>query len=253
MLSRLVNKFKSKKSEKILSSFLSEEKISELESKLGCMITNKNLFIQALVHRSYLEESKELIISNERLEFLGDAVLNLLVADYLYTHFPENDEGFLTKVRARIVNRRVLADAAEALSLVDFIIVGKNLFQSFKNGSRSVLSDAFEAIIGAIYLDSGIEETTKFVNRILIKPITKKDDFLRDENYKSQLLEYAQSKRMENPTYNIVSEEGPQHNRIFTIKVLIGNVEYGTGRGRNKKSAEQDAAKAAMIRLLEEN
>jgi len=253
MLSRLVKKFKRKKSEKILSSFLSEEKISELESKLGCRITNKNLFIQALVHRSYLEESKESIISNERLEFLGDAVLNLLVADYLYTHFPENDEGFLTKVRARIVNRRVLADAAEALSLVDFIIVGKNLFQSFKNGSRSVLSDAFEAIIGAIYLDSGIEETTKFVNRILIKPITKKDDFLRDENYKSQLLEYAQSKRMENPTYNIVSEEGPQHNRIFTIKVLIGNVEYGTGRGRNKKSAEQDAAKAAMIRLLEES
>ncbi len=253
MLSRLVRRFKSKKSEKILSSFLSEEKISELESKLGCRITNKHLFIQALIHRSYLEESNEPIISNERLEFLGDAVLSLLVADYLYSHFPENDEGFLTKVRARIVNRRVLADAAEALSLVDFIIVGKNISQSFKDGSKTILSDAFEAVIGAIYLDSGIEETTKFVNRILIKPITKKDDFLRDENYKSQLLEYAQSKRMENPNYYVVSEEGPQHNRIFTIKVLMGDVEYGTGQGKNKKSAEQDAAKAAMIRLLEEN
>jgi ribonuclease-3 len=253
MLSRLVKKFKNRKSEKILSRFLNDTKIAELESKLDYKIKNKHLFIQALVHRSYLEESKEPIISNERLEFLGDAVLNLIVADYLYTHFSENDEGFLTKVRARIVNRRVLADAAESLDLVDFIILGKNLIQSFKNGSKSVLSDAFEAIIGAIYLDSGFEETTKFVNRILIKPISKKDDFLQDENYKSQLLEFAQSKRMENPSYNVVSEEGPQHNRTFTIKVFIGNVEYGIGKGRNKKSAEQDAAKAAMIKLLEEN
>lgn len=253
MLSRLVKKFRAKRSEKILNSFLSEDRISELEAKLGCSITNKNLFIQALIHRSYLEEIKEPIISNERLEFLGDAVLNLLVADYLYKHFPENDEGFLTKVRARIVNRKVLADAAEALNLIDFIIVGKNLFQTFKNGSKTVLSDAVEAIIGAIYLDSGFEEANKFVNRILIKPITKKDDFLQDENYKSQLLEFTQSKRMGNPVYYVVNEEGPQHNRTFTIKVLIGDVEYGTGQGKNKKSAEQDAAKAAMIRLVEES
>lgn len=250
MFSRIVKKFKSKKSEKILNSLLSKEKISELESRIGCKINNRQLFIQALIHRSYLEESKNPIIPNERLEFLGDAVLSLLVADYLYIHFPENDEGFLTKVRARIVNRKVLADAAEALKLEDYIIVGKNLF---KNGSRSVLSDAFEAIVGAIYLDSGIEETIRFVNKILIKPITNKDDFLKDENYKSQLLEFAQSRRMENPSYLIAGEEGPQHNRMFTIKVLINGIEYGTGKGRNKKSAEQDAAKAAMIKLLQEN
>ncbi len=253
MLSRLVEKLRNKKSEKILKGFLTEEKILELESKLEQKITNKNLFIQALIHRSYLEESKAQIKSNERLEFLGDAVLNLLVAEYLYAHFPENDEGFLTKVRARIVNRKVLADAAEAVSLQEFIIVGKNLSQSFRNGSKSVLSDAFESVIGAIYLDSGIEETKKFVNRILIKPVTKKDDFLRDENYKSQLLEFAQSRKMENPAYYVVSEEGPQHSRTFTIKVLMGDIEYGTGQGKNKKSAEQDAAKAAMIKLLQES
>ena len=253
MLSRLVKKLKSKKSEKILNSLLSDKKISQLESKLGYIIKNKHLFIQALVHRSYLEETRDEIVSNERLEFLGDAVLSLLVADYLYTHFPENDEGFLTKVRAKIVNRKVLADAAEALGLVNFVIVGKNLLQSFRNGSKTILSDAFEAIIGAIFLDSGIEEAKKFVNRILIKPITKEEDFLRDENYKSQLLELAQSKKLENPTYLVVSEEGPQHNRIFTIKVLIGDAEYGTGQGRNKKSAEQDAAKAAMIKFLQES
>jgi ribonuclease-3 len=252
MLSRLVKRFKNKKSEKILKSLLSDQKVTELESRLKYRIKNKSLFIQALVHRSYLEETKEEIVSNERLEFLGDAVLSLLVAEYLYIHFPDKDEGFLTKVRAKIVNRKVLADAAEAVGLINFIIVGKNLSQSFKNGSRTVLSDAFEALIGAVYLDSGPDEVKKFVKRMLIKPITGQEDFLQDENYKSQLLELAQSRKMENPIYHVVSEEGPQHNRLFTIKVLIGGVEYGTGTGKNKKSAEQDAAQAAMLKFLQE-
>lgn len=253
MLSRFVKRFKNKKTEKILKSLLSEKKIADLESKLKYKIENKSLFIQALLHRSYLEETKEEINSNERLEFLGDAILSLLVAEYLYTHFPDKDEGFLTKVRAKIVNRKALADAAEAIGLINFILVGKNLMQSFRNGSKTVLSDAFEAVIGAIYLDSGIDEVKKFVNRILIKPVTRQEDFLMDENYKSQLLELAQSRKMENPVYHVISEEGPQHNRTFTVKVLIGDDEYGTGQGKNKKSAEQDAAKAAMIKFLEEN
>jgi ribonuclease-3 len=253
MLSRIFKRFKRRKPDQILNSLLSDKKISKLESSIKYKIKSKPLFIQALLHRSYLEETKEELNSNERLEFLGDAVLSVIVAEYLYFHFPENDEGFLTKVRAKIVNRNVLADAAEAIGLADFIIVGKNLMQSFRNGSKTVLSDAFEAIVGAIYLDSDIDEVKKFVNRILIKPITKQEDFLRDENYKSQLLEYAQSRRMENPVYIVVNEEGPQHNRSFTVKVLIGENEFGTGRGRNKKSAEQDAAKAAMIKFLQEN
>ncbi|RPI67000.1 MAG: ribonuclease III, partial [Ignavibacteriales bacterium] len=168
-------------------------------------------------------------------------------------HFPQNNEGFLTKIRAKMVNRNVLADAAQAIGMAEYIIVGKNFSQSFKNGSKTVLSDSFEAIIGAIYLDSGIEEVKKFVSRILIKPITTQEDFLRDENYKSQLLELAQSRRMENPVYLVITEEGPQHNRTFTVKVLIGDEEYGTGQGKNKKSAEQDAAKAAMIKFLQES
>jgi len=131
MLSRFVNKFKNKKSEKVLKKLLSNDKIEELESRMGCKIKNKNLFIQALVHRSYLEESEELTISNERLEFLGDAILSLIVAEYLYSHFPEKDEGFLTKVRAKVVNRTALANAAESLDLSSFIIIGKNLSLSF--------------------------------------------------------------------------------------------------------------------------
>lgn len=253
MLSRLVNRFKNKKTEKILTNLFNEQKISRLESKIGLRINNKHLYIQAFVHRSYLEENGNLTKSNERLEFLGDAVLNLLVAEYLYSHFPENDEGFLTKVRAKIVNRTALAIAAEGLELTDFILIGKNLAQSFKNGSKTILSDAFEALIGAIYLDSGIEETKKFVSKILIKPVTKEEGFLKDENYKSQLLEFAQANKMEIPVYSVISEEGPQHNRIFKVKVLIGEIEYGIGEGRNKKSAEQDAAKAAMIKVMEDN
>jgi len=253
MLSRFVNKFKNKKSEKVLKKLLSNDKIEELESRIGCKIKNKNLFIQALVHRSYLEESEELTISNERLEFLGDAILSLIVAEYLYSHFPEKDEGFLTKVRAKVVNRTALANAAESLDLSSFIIIGKNLSLSFKNGARTVLSDALEAIVGAVYLDSGLDITKKFINRILIKPVSRDDDFLLDENFKSQLLEYAQSKRMDNPIYVVIDEEGPQHNRVFTVKVLIGRDEYGIGQGKNKKSAEQDAAKAAMIKIMDES
>jgi len=252
MLSRFVKRFRNFKTDQKLNSLLSDKKIRKLESNLKLKINDKSFFIQALVHRSYLEETTEEIVSNERLEFLGDAVLSLLVADYLYTHFPDNDEGFLTKIRAKMVNRNVLAEAANAIGLGDFIIMGKNLSQSFGNGSKTILSDAFEAVIGAIYLDSGIEEVKKFVNRIIIKPITKQDDFLRDENYKSQLLELAQSRKMENPTYYIVNEEGPQHDRLFTVKVLIGDTEYGTGQGKNKKSAEQNAAKAAMIKFIQE-
>jgi len=253
MLSRFVNRLKNKKSERALKNLLNNEKLRELESGIGCKIRNKNLFIQALVHRSFLEESEEEIISNERLEFLGDAVLNLLVAQYLYAHFPDRDEGFLTKVRAKIVNRSALANAAESLNLSDFIILGKNLSQSFKNGSKTVLSDALEALVGAVFLDSGFDTVKKFVNRILIKPLSKEDDFLLDENFKSQLLEYAQSKKLDSPVYIVIGEEGPQHNRAFTVKVLIGETEYGTGKGKNKKAAEQDAAKAAMIKILEES
>lgn len=253
MLSHLVKKIKTKKLEKNLSDLINHQKLVELESRLGCKINDKNIFIQALIHRSYLEESSHETVSNERLEFLGDAVLNLLVAEYLYTHFPERNEGFLTKVRAKIVNRSALADAAEDLNLANFIIVGKNLLQSFKNGSKTILSDAFEAIVGAIYMDSGIRVVKKFINKFLIKPVTKGKDFLIDENYKSQLLEYAQSRKMESPVYIVESEDGPQHNRIFTIKVLIEGVEFGRGQGKNKKSAEQDAAKAAMIKVMEEN
>jgi len=249
MLSGIVQKFRKNRKIKKLGKLFTEQKIMDLESIIGFKIKNKEYFFQALVHRSYLEGNDEYGVSNERLEFLGDAVLNLVVAEFLYTFYPEKDEGFLTKVRAKVVNRSALANAANLIGLNKFILIGKNLSQSFKSGARTVLSDALEALIGAIYLDSDINMIKNFIDRILIQPIIRDEDFLVDENFKSQLLEYVQAKKMGGPSYMVVNEEGPQHSRIFIVKAVVNEKEYGTGQGRNKKTAEQNAAKAALKKL----
>lgn len=201
------------------------------------------------MHRSYLEHSGEELVSNERLEFLGDSVLNLAVAEYLFETFSDSDEGFLTKVRAKLVNRVALAEAAENIKLSRFLLISKNLSSNFTNGSKTILSDAFEAFIGAIYLDGGLQAAKEFVHRSLIVPNSKTNEFLIDENFKSQLLEYAQANKLDNPTYIVIKEEGPQHDRTFTIKVIIGDEEYGIGRGKNKKSAEQNSAQSALQKI----
>ncbi len=252
LLTWLFNKLKQKQEERssqYISSIFTPDKLRKLESLIGSPISNSSFFIQALMHRSYLEQNEEYDVSNERLEFLGDSVLSLIVAEYLFDAFPEKDEGFLTKVRAKIVNRLALADAAEKINLVDFLLVSKNISNSFANGSKTILADALEALIGAIYLDNGLDSAKDFIQKILIQPNLKEGLYLIDENFKSQLLEFAQANKMESPTYIVVKEEGPQHNRIFTVKVSIGNRDYGFGKGKNKKSAEQKAAQEALEKL----
>jgi ribonuclease III len=241
------------RSKKYISKLFTNEKFAELESIVGFSIKNRAYFIQALMHRSFLEQHSEYDISNERLEFLGDSVLNLSVAEYLYKNFPQKDEGFLTKVRAKLVNRLALAEAADRIQLSKYLLISKNLSSSFSVSSRTVLSDAIEALIGAVYLDNGLGTAKAFIERVLIEPNSKEDLYLIDENYKSQLLEYAQAKRVDNPVYNVLKEEGPQHNRIFTVNVVIGKKEYGIGTGKNKKTAEQNAAHAALQKIVEEN
>jgi ribonuclease-3 len=249
ILSWLLNKLKKRgtdKSNKKIAKLLTPQRFSELEALVGFSIKNRSFFIQALMHRSFLEQNSEYELSNERLEFLGDSVLGLIVAEYLYSIFPNKDEGFLTKIRAKLVNRIALADTSERIELSKYLLVSKNLSNTFTNGSRTVLCDALEALIGAIYLDNGLSAAKEFVAKVLIEPNAKEGEYLIDENYKSQLLEFAQASRMENPVYTVIKEEGPQHNRLFTINVSINNVDYGVGTGRNKKSAEQKAAQAAM-------
>jgi ribonuclease III len=224
-------------------------KFSELEEIIGFPIKEKSHYIQALMHRSFLEELEDDDISNERLEFLGDSVLSLVVAEYLFENFPKENEGFLTKIRAKLVNRFALSDAAEDIGLANFILINQNLTNTFARASKTVLSDAFEAIIGAIYLDHGLEISKKFIYKVLIDPITKDGDYLIDENYKSQLLEFAQANKIEVPNYIVIDEEGPQHDRVFTVRVNVGEEYFGIGKGKNKKTAEQNAAKATLEKI----
>jgi ribonuclease-3 len=237
----------------LVNKYLSPQKFNELEKLLNIHIKNKSHYIQALTHRSFLEEIEEEDISNERLEFLGDSVLSLVVAEYLFENFPEEDEGFLTKIRARLVNRIALSNAAENIGLENFILIDQNLSNTFERASKTVLSDALEALIGAIYLDNGLSVSKEFIKKFLIEPTTKEDDYLVDENYKSQLLEYAQAHKLEAPIYIVIKEEGPQHDRIFSIKVTVGKDIYGIGDGKNKKTAEQNAAKSALEKIFDKS
>ncbi len=253
ILTRLLNFFrfgKKKKNSYLVNKFLTPQKFSELQKILKIPIKNKSHYIQALMHRSFLEELEEDDVSNERLEFLGDSVLSLVVAEFLFKNFSEEDEGFLTKIRARLVNRTALSNAADEIGLSKFILIDQNLSNTFARASKTVLSDGLEAIIGAIYLDHGLTVSKEFIYRVLIEPTTKEDDYLIDENYKSQLLEYAQANKVEAPIYEVIKEEGPQHDRIFTIKVSAGKIYDGIGTGKNKKTAEQNAAKSALEKIL---
>jgi ribonuclease III len=229
---------------------LSEDKIKRLENLIGQEIRNIEYFVQALTHRSFLEVSEEHNISNERLEFLGDSVLNLIVGEFLFKEFANNNEGFLTKARANLVNRNVLADTAQKINLGELLLINKNISTSFELGAKTILSDAFEALVGAIYLDSGFQSSQKFILNYLIHPQLEEGSHLADENYKSQLLEYIQANKLDLPQYIVAKEEGPHHDKTFTIKVYIGSKELGTGLGKNKKSAEQNAAKEALENLL---
>jgi ribonuclease-3 len=235
--------------EKYVSKLLTNRKFAELETIIGVPIKNKSYYIQALMHRSFLEQNPDIASSNERLEFLGDSVLGLTVAEYLFDVYPEENEGFLTKVRAKLVNRMTLAEAADRIKLSRFLLVSKNLSSTFTYGSRTVLADALEALIGAIYLDNSLEGAKNFIHKNIIEPNAKGGGHLVDENYKSQLLEYAQAHKLDNPSYTVVKEEGPQHNRMFTVAVEIEGTLYGEGKGRNKKTAEQNAAQAAMDKI----
>jgi ribonuclease III len=211
------------------------------------------VFIKALMHRSYLQFLEEEWDSNERLEFLGDAILNFVVAEYLFEKFPDREEGYLTKVRSRLVNRRVLAQQAKEIHLSEFLLLSSSAAQSIDSGSESILADAFESVIGAIYLDGGLKMARIFVHTQLLKNEEVFQSALLDDNYKSGLLEYAQARSLGVPRYLVVREEGPEHDRRFTVEVLLNMQSLGTGTGRNKKEAEQAAAAQALEGLQQDS
>ena len=225
----------------------------ELEKVIGAKITNPSLYVKALTHRSYLDRYPEIKKSNERLEFLGDSVLGLIAAEYLFKTYKSEEEGFLTKSRSLLVNKEALSRAAELMNLKKYILYERKFINSSVSGLKTINADALEALIGAVYLDTGLTAAEKFVSKKIFKPLLKSNILENDRNYKGQLLEFAHSLKIKSPYYKLIKEEGPEHNKKFFISVFIDDQLYGEGKGKNKKTAEQLAAKIALQKLKEEH
>lgn len=213
-----------------------------------------DLYRQALLHRSVFRgEPTGHLRSNERLEFLGDAVLGFVTAEHLYKEFTDRNEGFLTRMRAKIVNGQALARFAQALDLGPLVSMSQNMDQSGGRQSPTILADALEAVIGALYLDLGEDAARVFIEERILRAIDLEDLADQKDNYKSLLLEYAQSVGWAQPQYRVAHEQGPSHDKTFTMEVLLNGETYGTGVAQSKKKAEQDAAGEALDRLRSEN
>lgn len=224
---------------------------SELESSLGTPIGDVTLFEQALRHGSLFRgEPGGHLLSNERLEYLGDSLLNFIVAEYLYHHYPERDEGLLTRVRAGLVNGVALAEYSRWLGLGAFIRMSPDMERAGGRDNESILADTFEAVVGAIYLDSGHEAARSFIHRCIFERIDVNDVAVRRDNYKSLLLEFAQARSWEQPSYRVIMEDGPAHARTFTVEVIINGRVLGRGEASSKKKAEQQAASLALGAIL---
>lgn len=222
--------------------------LEEFQKIIGYKFRNQNLLKQALTHSSYANERHMKKLSdNERLEFLGDAVLELSSSEFLYENYPNLPEGELTKLRASIVCEPTLALCAQPLKLGDYILLGKGEDQTGGRKRKSIVSDALEAVIGAIYLDSGFASAKEFVFKFIMTDIESKHLFY---DSKTILQEVVQSKH-EVVRYELTDESGPDHNKSFTVEVYIGAKSVGSGFGRTKKAAEQEAAYRALLAMKE--
>lgn len=210
---------------------------------------NQNLLKQALTHRSWVNENDKNNGTNERLEFLGDAVLEFIVSKTIYEKFPAEEEGYLTALRANLVNTKNLSEVATKLKIGDMIYLSKGEIEGGGRTNSSLLADTIEAIIGALYIDSGIETAEKFVQENILIDVDKKSKLpLKDP--KSLLQEKVQAQGLQAPKYQIVSENGPDHNKEFIVEVVVNGKMQGTGVGKSKSEAEQDAASNALKTML---
>ncbi len=239
---------------KSLTLSLDAERKKKLKNLLGFNISDESLYVKALTHRSYLEISPEQIKSNERLEFLGDSILSLITAEFLFKKFPDEKEGFLTKIRSHLVDTSSLIKTAIPMELMEIMFFDKRFLDLHGNGIKKISADAVEALIGAVYLDKGLDQTRQFVKKWIIMPNLKSGAYKIDTNYKGQLLELTHTKQLGMPSYFVTKEDGPEHDKIFEVTVKINSKIYGFGQGHNKKSAEQKAAEKAIktINLVDE-
>jgi ribonuclease III len=224
------------------------DSVGGLSRLVGHRFRDPDLLVRSLTHRSF-EADGTRKTANERLEFLGDAVLDLVVTEALYRRRPEWSEGDLTQARSTIVNRDTLAERAKANGLGKHIFLGASEERSGGRKRDSILADAFEAVIGAIYLDGGIKPASKFVLIQLASHIDRALADVPSQNFKSRLLEYVQARSGRSPKYELVNEEGPDHRKVFTMAVRVEGKIVGEGQGPNKKKAEQEAAREAIKKL----
>jgi len=231
---------------------------NQIEALLGFRPRVISHYQKAFVHKSILrllnhipssENVPEYMTeSNERMEFLGDSILSGITAFYLYKRFPDKDEGFLSKTRSKLVDTKALSGYARKLDMGQHLLMTKHLQQIDGNNKDKILENAMEALIGAIYIDLGLDHATKFVTNLFEKH-TNWDDTLRDTNFKDQLMRHCHSKSIELPVYEIVRTEGPPHDKTFIVRVLVDGVEGGEGQAKRKGDAEQKAAQAALTKV----
>lgn len=223
--------------------------LSLLQKKIGCKFNDKKMLQQALVHRSYLNEHKSFSLDhNERLEFLGDAVLELVVTDHLYKNY-QLPEGELTNLRAAIVRGEMLSRIARELDIEDFLLLSRGEQQGSEKARNYILANAIEALIGAIYLDQGYDAAQDFIDKTIISKLPEVVEKGSHIDAKSKFQELAQEKYRITPTYKVLSEEGLDHEKKFKIGLFLGDKKMGTGLGSSKQEAQQKAAKKALERL----
>ena len=223
--------------------------IKELENAIGYRFHNISLLQNALAHSSYANERwHNSLMSNERLEFLGDSILGMVVADYLYRNFADRPEGELTRMRADMVCEKALAQVANQIGLGAHLLLGRGEEQGGGRGRNSILADAVESVIAACYLDGGMDAAKAFISRFVLVnvPVAR----LSNADYKTALQELVQKKRNQVLTYTMVGESGPDHDKCFEVELTLNGQVVGRGVGSSKKRAEQDAARDAMAKLF---
>lgn len=225
------------------------EKVPLIEGKIGYVFKNKDVLMLAFVHRSFYNEHRYKVAEhNERLEFLGDSVLNILTSEYLYKEYPSLSEGQLSHTRAYLVEAAMCARLVQKLDLSEFILLGRGEKMSEGKNKESIQSDLFEALLGSIYIDGGFEEARKFFWGHFLDDVQKR---IKEpaRNWKAELQDYFQKRHQKAPIYHLLSAQGPDHHKQFEVAVYMEDLLLGTGVGSSKKEAEQEAAKKAMESL----
>ncbi len=223
-----------------------KNQINKLEQNIGIEFSNKLLLETSVTHRSYLNEHRDVPEHNERLEFLGDAVLELIVSDYLYRKFADRAEGELTSFRSALVRTDSLAESAKKLKIGEYLRLSRGEEESGGREKDYLLANAFEAILGAIYLDKGYEKARDFVYRTLIPKLAEIVEYRLDIDNKTKIQELAQSEYKTTPTYEVIDEQGPDHDKTFTVVVKIDDKIVGKGTGSSKQKAEERAAEVGI-------